>query len=243
MTGIALVASIPYDWLTSGKVLAPTLYRLSSVGYHTLRFINAGNTVPLFCSERVVEIPWAFKVIRQLPRSARVLEVGNVLGPNLARMGFMVDTIDTSVGPRPKERGWNLNRLDICGFTAVDTYDGAVSISTIEHVGLGHYEDPVEPEGDKKALKRIGDALKPGGRIFISVPFSTYARTTWQRTYDASSLQSLFQDFSEVKMQVFSFDKFRWRPGPPPALQGSTKPPHTQLPVTSVALVEAVKPV
>ena len=158
-------------------------------------------------------------------------------------MGFVVDTIDTSVGPRSKERGWNLNRLDICAFTAIDTYHGAVSISTIEHVGLGHYEDPVEPEGDKKALKRIGDAIKPGGRIFISVPFSTYAKTTWQRTYDSSSLRTLFQDFSEVRMQVFSFDKFRWRPGPPPALQDSTEPPYRQLPVTSVALVEAVKPV
>jgi len=215
---------------------------LTSVGYHTLRFINAGNTVPFFCSERVVEIPWAFKVIRQLPRSARVLEVGNVIGPNLARMGFIVDTIDTSVGFEPKERGWNLNRTDVCGFTAVDTYDGAISISTIEHVGLGHYEDPVDPEGDKKALKRISDALKPGGRIFISVPFSTLAKTTWQRIYDSSSLRSLFQDFSRVKMQVFSFDKFRWRPGPPPAPQGNAESPYASLPVTSVALVEAVKP-
>eukprot|EP00602_Paraphysomonas_sp_CaronLab_P011170 CAMPEP_0185039728 /NCGR_PEP_ID=MMETSP1103-20130426/36906_1 /TAXON_ID=36769 /ORGANISM="Paraphysomonas bandaiensis, Strain Caron Lab Isolate" /LENGTH=229 /DNA_ID=CAMNT_0027578741 /DNA_START=7 /DNA_END=693 /DNA_ORIENTATION=- len=50
------------------------------------------------------------------------------------------------------------------------TYDIAFSMSSFDHDGLGRYGDPLNPDGDLKAMQRVSDLLKPGGLLFLSVP-------------------------------------------------------------------------
>lgn len=40
----------------------------------------------------------------------------------------------------------------------------------IEHVGLGRYGDPLDPEGDRKALRELARVLAPGGNLLLVVP-------------------------------------------------------------------------
>jgi len=40
----------------------------------------------------------------------------------------------------------------------------------IEHIGLGRYGDPLDPEGDLKALKELIRVLKRGGDLLLVVP-------------------------------------------------------------------------
>mmetsp|Transcript_61588 Transcript_61588/g.109571 ORF Transcript_61588/g.109571 Transcript_61588/m.109571 type:complete len:194 (+) Transcript_61588:166-747(+) len=49
-------------------------------------------------------------------------------------------------------------------------YDVAVSLSSFDHDGLGRYGDPVDPDGDLKAMKMVRRLLKPGGLLFLTVP-------------------------------------------------------------------------
>ena len=49
-------------------------------------------------------------------------------------------------------------------------FDAAISISSIEHDGLGRYGDPIDPDGDLRAMKEIRKLLKPDGRFYLSVP-------------------------------------------------------------------------
>ncbi|MEO8627118.1 MAG: DUF268 domain-containing protein [Betaproteobacteria bacterium] len=49
-------------------------------------------------------------------------------------------------------------------------FDVAWSISSFEHDGLGMYGDPLDPEGDLKAMKKMKSMVKPGGLLFLSVP-------------------------------------------------------------------------
>lgn len=49
-------------------------------------------------------------------------------------------------------------------------FDAAFSISSFEHDGLGGYGDPLDPEGDLKAMARTRQMLKPGGLLFLAVP-------------------------------------------------------------------------
>ena len=51
-----------------------------------------------------------------------------------------------------------------------DFFDIVTAVSTIEHVGLGRYGDPISPEGDKNAVKEIMRIVKPGGKIIITIP-------------------------------------------------------------------------
>ena len=41
---------------------------------------------------------------------------------------------------------------------------------TVEHVGLGRYGDPLDPEGDLKAMRELERVLAPGGSLLLAVP-------------------------------------------------------------------------
>lgn len=41
---------------------------------------------------------------------------------------------------------------------------------TIEHIGLGRYGDPIDPDGDKKAVNELKRVVAPGGSLLIVVP-------------------------------------------------------------------------
>lgn len=49
-------------------------------------------------------------------------------------------------------------------------FDAGISISSFEHDGLGRYGDPIDPDGDLKAMKLAAKLIRPGGLLFLSVP-------------------------------------------------------------------------
>lgn len=54
-----------------------------------------------------------------------------------------------------------------------ESFDLIVSVSAIEHIGLGHYsKDPVDADGDTKAIANAYRWLKPGGWLFFDVPWN-----------------------------------------------------------------------
>lgn len=46
-------------------------------------------------------------------------------------------------------------------------------LHVIEHIGLGRYGDPIDPEGDKKAIRELVRVLAPGGNLLVVVPIGT----------------------------------------------------------------------
>jgi SAM-dependent methyltransferase len=44
------------------------------------------------------------------------------------------------------------------------------SLHVIEHIGLGRYGDPLDPRGSERAAAELGRVVKPGGRLYLSVP-------------------------------------------------------------------------
>jgi hypothetical protein len=51
-----------------------------------------------------------------------------------------------------------------------EKYDICISISSIEHDGLGRYGDPLNPNGDLLAMKKAKEYIKKGGLMFLSIP-------------------------------------------------------------------------
>jgi len=43
-------------------------------------------------------------------------------------------------------------------------------LHVIEHIGLGRYGDPIDPEGSAKAAAELIRVLAPGGRLYVSTP-------------------------------------------------------------------------
>lgn len=53
---------------------------------------------------------------------------------------------------------------------ATDSLASVSCLHVIEHIGLGRYGDPIDPEGSSKAARELQRVLKPGGMLYVSVP-------------------------------------------------------------------------
>jgi len=84
------------------------------------------------------------------------------------------------------------------------TFDAIVSLSAIEHVGLGHYGDPKDPDGDTKALANCWRWLKPGGWLYFDVPYAPLGYAvigTSHRQYDDDALVNRLMAVRPVAQQ------------------------------------------
>jgi SAM-dependent methyltransferase len=51
-----------------------------------------------------------------------------------------------------------------------DSLRSVSSLHVIEHIGLGRYGDPLDPQGSAKAAADLARVVAPGGRLYLSTP-------------------------------------------------------------------------
>ena len=87
-------------------------------------------------------------------------------------------------------------------------FDAIVSVSAIEHIGLGSYNnDPKDPDGDTKTMRLAYKWLKPGGWMYLDVPYrptGPYSVNSNFRAYDEAAIRSrlIVPGFEEVWRRV-----------------------------------------
>ena len=75
---------------------------------------------------------------------------------------------------------------------APESFDAIVSVSAIEHVGLGSYDnDPKNRHGDQEAMKNAHRWLKPRGWMYLDVPYRDDAYEVHKnfRAYNEDALE------------------------------------------------------
>lgn len=97
------------------------------------------------------------------------------IGSSVLTMSVLSATVDTIfVDYRPL-------KAKLSGLTSVSGSilslpfdDHSVSslscLHVIEHIGLGRYGDPIDPEGSLKAAAELQRIVSPGGKLFLSLP-------------------------------------------------------------------------
>ncbi len=77
----------------------------------------------------------------------------------------------------------------------IEEIDNAASFSSIEHSGLGRYGDPLDPNGDIKAVQQVHCMIKPGGLFFLGLPSSddnsSFIEFNAHRVYGTKRLKKL----------------------------------------------------
>lgn len=145
---------------------AHATYPSTSRRRRSARFAFAGTEVPYelarynhsWLNERTLEIAVARHVLSTWP-PGRMLEVGNVLGHYGIRGHDLLDRYERVAG---------VMNGDVVAWTTDRPYDIVVSISTLEHVRFD--EDVKDPHGPLRGLESMRHAVKPGGRLLVTVP-------------------------------------------------------------------------
>ena len=158
----------------------------------------------VFINERILEIPFVATSLGDMPAGSTVIDLGcseSMLPMFLLGMGFEVTGVDCRDYPYDMPR-FHFERADILKLPYADgAFDAATCISTVEHIGLGHYMDPLHETGaDGRAMEQIRRVLKPGGRLIFSVPFGKPFQGSLQRVYDRPRLDAVFKGFRIEKI-------------------------------------------
>lgn len=88
-------------------------------------------------------------------------------------------------------------------------FDVILSISSIEHDGLGRYGDPINPNGDLEFMTKAKSLLKEGGHMILAVPLGRDA-LVWNahRIYGQLRFPLLIKEWNLIDSFGFSENDF-----------------------------------
>lgn len=104
------------------------------------------------------------------------------------------------------EENINFRKADLMQLPVdiIDSYDSISALHSIEHFGLGRYNDPVDYDGYKKAIVNITKILQKGGKFYFSVPIgSQRIEFNAHRIFDVKFLIDILS--SDYKIDYFSY--------------------------------------
>jgi len=163
---------------------------------------------------RAIEYPWC---LRRVKGVKNILEVGCVTSyfshELIAKKERNLHGIDLREYPY-KPKNMKFMREDIRTVKLdKDLYDVIISISTIEHIGLDGYGTEIKDnDGDFVAMKRLKEALKPGGRFLITVPYAgKFGYTSvFTRIYDEDRINKLIEGYKVSEKEYFIYQRRKW---------------------------------
>lgn len=156
-------------------------------------------------SERIIEYPFLYMHLN-LRKNAKILEIGSCrsrVAVELASLGYKVTACDIK---HYKYKHPNLNSIqgDIRFLNLPsNSYDGIISISSIEHSGLGAYGEKRDKNGDKQAMEKIYMLLKPKGKLILTLPYGKNEVNDYERVYNQESLRKLLSKFNVKHIEYF----------------------------------------
>lgn len=187
--------------------------------------------------ERIVEYPW---FLSRLPgQPGTLLDAGSILNhefllthPGLASKRLFISTL----APEAEcfcSRGVSYVYEDLrdSGFRD-GNFDWVVSLSTVEHIGMDntmlYTADPGKRENDKlaylQATMEFRRLLKPGGTLYLSVPYGKHHDHGWFQIFDAAMVDRLIEAFAATRITEthFRYSETGWVPSDRAASKNAT---------------------
>jgi SAM-dependent methyltransferase len=169
----------------------------------------------LVTAERIVEVPF---ILRHLdaPAGARVLDFGASESPialHLVSLGYRVVAVD--LRPYPfSHPNLTVRQGDFLSTGLPnDSFDAAIALSVVEHCGLGAYDEPMRPAGDRLIVDELFRVLAPRGRLLLTVPYGRAGQTSWYRVYDRPRLTKLLERFTVLATEYYrGIQRKHWLP-------------------------------
>jgi len=178
-----------------------------------------------FLDERVVELPWLLANLRQ--GSGRLLDAGSSLNfRHIVNHPVICGKDLTIVTLEPEMESFWAKRISYAfadmrelPFRA-EWFDEVACISTLEHIGKDNTIYSANPQWREsnrhdyiKAAEELYRVTKPGGRIYITVPYGKWTDFGYYQQFDADELEALVGAFpgAEITRHFFQYEAGGWR--------------------------------
>ena len=158
-------------------------------------------------SERILEHIYVHRMLPAPP--CKLLDLGCAESTNsleMASLGFDVVGVDLRRLPltHPKLEMVVANLADLP--FPDESFDCVVSLSTIEHVGLGWYNKEEKGTSREQVMEEVYRVLRPGGKLIITVPFGKSGETPVHKVFSHKEFNKLLGQF-RVTDQTFGIRK------------------------------------
>ena len=154
-----------------------------------LKFKHTGGMV---INERIVQIPFVFSSILLKNETKKILDFGcsrSWLSLSLASMGHSVYGIDLRDYPF-SHPNFVFQKLNIMDFQEQD-FDYVISLSTLEHVGLGAYGEPYTQQALVDVVKKVHFLLKGGGTLLLTLPVGISSVDHFEKSFAPAEILDL----------------------------------------------------
>lgn len=146
---------------------------------------------------------WAARILAKIQPKHHV-DVGSTL-PFITMLSAFVPTDYYEWRPpNLKLSGLNCAHANLLALPfETDSIASLSCMHVVEHVGLGRYGDPVDVQGDLKAIQELKRVLAPEGNLLFVVPIGGKAKILFnaQRTY---SYEVVMNAFTDLKLMEFA---------------------------------------
>lgn len=155
----------------------------------------------------------------EIKSKKKILVIGCLEEPlanTLSELGHEVVGVDL----RPYNRGDEYRGPDVPNYKHItgdfldvefsEKFDLIISVSVIEHSGLGYYKDKIDSDADIKIAKKVLGLLKPDGKFILTVPIGgqEYQTRHWRLYTLPTVFKRLITGF-EVLTKEFWFTSYK----------------------------------
>ncbi len=132
--------------------------------------LNDKTVTTAFDRHYVYHLAWAARILSQTRPESHV-DISSSLFFSATVSAFLpVRFYDYRPAPLGLD-GLSCDAADLLGLPFDDESVSSIScMHVVEHVGLGRYGDPLDPDGDLKAIAELKRVLAPGGDLLYVVP-------------------------------------------------------------------------
>lgn len=164
--------------------------------------------------ERIIEYPW---VLSRLGFANHLLlDAGSALNhqyifdlPMLRTRSIVVYNLSRENTVRRSNISYIYGDLRQTIFKS-ECFDEIVCVSTLEHVGMNntylYTNDPrydeFKPNDYQKVIREFRRVLKPGGRLFITVPYGWHEHHGWLQQFDHEKIENMLEVFGDMTSRI-----------------------------------------
>lgn len=149
--------------------------------------------------------------------------ISNIKGKEVAIVGSLTpwyECIILAYGGKPTTIEFNeidcedprITTYTVEEFKQIDKkFDAVISISSIEHSGLGRYGEELDPYGDYKAMDSFVNLLKEDGIMILAIPIGKDAiEFNAHRIYGVHRLRKLFSKWKIIDSEGYQFKQLHY---------------------------------